>query len=216
MRRESVPIRVVFFDVGNVLLRIDTRLVALRMAWELRRHPLRMMRYLAKTLSTVDGVERGTIGARELYGIFRAELGFEGSFARFRDFWCDHFTLDRAAFALLRRVARTRRVYLLSNTNRLHFEHIRRRYAFTREVHGAVLSYEHGARKPEPAIYDAALRVAGARPEECLFIDDRPENVEAARRRGLRAIRYTRSEDLHEALETLGLLEERSPAEAAA
>jgi putative hydrolase of the HAD superfamily len=45
--------------------------------------------------------------------------------------------------------------------------------------------------KPEAAIFHACLKVLHSRPEECLFIDDRAENVEAARALGLQALKFT-------------------------
>ncbi|GAA2815282.1 HAD family phosphatase [Saccharopolyspora taberi] len=41
--------------------------------------------------------------------------------------------------------------------------------------------------KPDEAIYRALLDVLGARPAECLFFDDRQDNVDAAIRAGLHA-----------------------------
>ena len=45
------------------------------------------------------------------------------------------------------------------------------------------------SRKPEKAIFDAALREMKVCAEEALFIDDMVENVEAARQFGWNAIR---------------------------
>ncbi len=201
-------IRAVFFDVGNVLLRVDPKAIALRLAWRLRRHPLLMLRFLGRSLATVDALERGRLSGERLYRIFRAELGFDGSFAEFRAVWCDHFSPLEDNVALLRALSRERRVYLLSNTNRLHFEHIQERFAFARQVHGTVLSHRLGLRKPEAGIYRAALRLADAPAEECLVIDDRLENVRSARRCGLHAIWYRAGDDLAAALRSYGLLAE--------
>lgn len=44
-----------------------------------------------------------------------------------------------------------------------------------------------GAAKPAPEAYQAISRALGVAPEACLFIDDRPECVEGARRVGMRA-----------------------------
>lgn len=206
MPETAAPIDAVFFDIGNVLLRFDPKAVAAKMAWQLRRHPLKLAQYLWKT-KTVDAIERGQMSAEQLYAIFRDEFGYRGSFAQFKDFWCDHFTLDRVNFGLLQRLARAKRVYLLSNTNALHYEYIQRRYAFPRHVHGAILSYELGLRKPEPAIYAAAVKLAGVEPARCLFIDDLEENVAAARRFGLQVIHHKKGHDLRRALAELGLVE---------
>jgi putative hydrolase of the HAD superfamily len=47
-----------------------------------------------------------------------------------------------------------------------------------------------GVRKPDEAIYRAALNISQKAPEECLFIDDRAPNVESAARIGIGAIHY--------------------------
>ena len=45
--------------------------------------------------------------------------------------------------------------------------------------------------KPEPGIYALALKALGAAPHDVTFIDDRPENILAARRAGMRAMLFT-------------------------
>ena len=55
-----------------------------------------------------------------------------------------------------------------------------------------VLSAEVGVEKPDAAIYRLALaRLGDPDPAECLFVDDRPENVEGARAVGIRAHLHT-------------------------
>jgi putative hydrolase of the HAD superfamily len=51
-----------------------------------------------------------------------------------------------------------------------------------------VRSGEEGLRKPEPEIYRLAARRLGVSPEECVFVDDIPSNVEGARAVGMWAI----------------------------
>ncbi len=195
---------VVFFDIGNVLLRYDSREVAKRIAWALRSHPLKVLRILWAS-DLVDAVERGALPPDKLFALFRDELGFEGDFESFRKLWCDHFTLERRNAALLKSLAARHRVFLLSNTNALHYEFIKERYAFARQAHGAVLSYELGLRKPEAAIYEAALKTAGAKASESVFIDDLEENVRGARRVGMAAIRNAPGVDLKSELAKLGV-----------
>jgi putative hydrolase of the HAD superfamily len=54
-----------------------------------------------------------------------------------------------------------------------------------------IFSCDLGAVKPEPAAYRATLEALEARPNDVLFFDDRPENVMAARRIGIRAEVFT-------------------------
>lgn len=205
MDKTPPPLRAAFFDIGNVLVRFDVARVLRRIAAEVGRNPLGIARLVWKR-RLVDGVERGEITAAELFRIFKDELGFSGDYARFLDLWCDNFSLDRKAASLMRRVAGAVPVYLLSNTNRPHYEYLRARYKFPAYARGAVLSYRLGLRKPEEAIYRKALERAGAAPEEALFVDDSAANVAAARRLGIRAVLFTGADALEAELRELGLL----------
>jgi glucose-1-phosphatase len=198
-------IRAAFFDIGNVLLRFSMRRILRRFAWAVGRRPLVVAKYLWQS-PLGDLVERGEIGGDQLYALFREELGYEGSFAQFRLLWCDHFTLDRGAHALLDKVRRRVPTYLLSNTNALHFDFIRERYAFPKLVKGAILSHELGLRKPEPGIYRAALKMSGTQARETLFVDDLEANVEGARKLGFVAVRFKDADGLRRRLAELGLL----------
>ncbi len=198
------PVRAVFFDIGNVLLRFSSRQVLAKVACAVKRHPLKLAKYLWRS-DLGDRVERGEIGGEALYALFQEELGYKGTFPQFRLLWCDHFTLDRGSFAILKRTAAGTPTYLLSNTNALHYDFIRERYAFPGLVRGAILSHELGLRKPDPAIYRKALELSATAPEETVFVDDLKPNVEAARRLGLRAIRYRGAEDLRRRFLELGL-----------
>jgi epoxide hydrolase-like predicted phosphatase len=51
-----------------------------------------------------------------------------------------------------------------------------------------ILSSKVGAAKPNPEIYHIAVKRSGVKPQEILFIDNRTQNVEAARKLGLRVI----------------------------
>jgi putative hydrolase of the HAD superfamily len=62
-----------------------------------------------------------------------------------------------------------------------------------------------GLAKPEPAIFKLALNVTRRAPEEVVFVDDRPENVEAARGCGLRVIHYRTAPQLRAELEAAGV-----------
>lgn len=58
--------------------------------------------------------------------------------------------------------------------------------------------------KPEAAIYEHAAAGLGFEPEEILFLDDRAENIAAARAAGMQAIHYTDHAAFLRELEALG------------
>ncbi|RKY58725.1 MAG: hypothetical protein DRP96_08020 [Candidatus Neomarinimicrobiota bacterium] len=94
---------------------------------------------------------------------------------------------------------------LLSNTNDLHIRAVRLKTDILNEFDDLVLSYQVGTRKPDKAIYQKALNIAGQSPENCLFIDDLPENVRAARDVGIRSHQYQNIHELKTFLLEAGL-----------
>jgi putative hydrolase of the HAD superfamily len=96
-------------------------------------------------------------------------------------------------------------LYLLSNTNPLHFHYIKEHYPLLRHFRRFILSYEVGSRKPEPGIFQALIREMGLPPERCLFLDDKLPFVEAARDHGLVAWHFVSPQDFKEQLSREGL-----------
>ena len=66
-----------------------------------------------------------------------------------------------------------------------------RQFEFFAAFDRPILSFEWGARKPERKIFEAALEIAGCRPEECFYTDDIVAYIEAARELGMKAEPFT-------------------------
>jgi putative hydrolase of the HAD superfamily len=91
---------------------------------------------------------------------------------------------------------------ILSNMARDTWELLAPRFA---HVEHLTLSFEIGVAKPEPAIYLRCLESLGVEPAEALFVDDRRENVEAARALGMEAVLFEGEDALVSGLERLGV-----------
>jgi putative hydrolase of the HAD superfamily len=112
--------------------------------------------------------------------------------------------VDREMVDLVAAVRKCVTVALLSNATdqlREHLEHHELVDAFDVVFSSA----EIGVAKPEPGIFAHAATVLGVATGECFFTDDRPENVEGARRAGMHAEVFTTRDELVAALTALGL-----------
>lgn len=87
------------------------------------------------------------------------------------------------------------RTGILSNLPGPLGENLRATNGFLDVFDHVTFSYELRVVKPEPAIYEDVIRGLGIPPEESLFLDDRPENVEGARAVGLNAEVFVSWED---------------------
>jgi HAD superfamily hydrolase (TIGR01509 family) len=117
--------------------------------------------------------------------------------------WVDMFELQPRMVDLAHRLSDRYRVHILSNVGDLHWAHLSREYGLHRIGHGALPSFLTGFMKPDPGIYAEAERRFALEPRSTLFIDDRAENVAAARSRGWQAIEHA---DFQTTLAGLGAL----------
>ena len=96
------------------------------------------------------------------------------------------------------------RVYLLSNYPRRTFRiHEREKFDFVDLVDGKVVSGFERLAKPDPRIYQLLFERYRLRAEECVFLDDRRVNIEAATRLGMQGILFTGYEDASRKLEEI-------------
>ena len=107
---------------------------------------------------------------------------------------------------VLRELSRKYPLYLLSNNNELGLGRFHRlleelgldwRSVFREEF----CSFRMKMLKPDPAFFREAVRRIGLPPEEILFVDDSPVNVEAARSVGINAVLCPQGGDLRKVFE---------------
>ncbi len=109
--------------------------------------------------------------------------------------WQRHVSLDPFAHGVLGRLGPTFRLALVSNFD--HEHHVHRVLGETRLVEHfetVVISAEVGMKKPDPRIFDSALRATGLRPDEVVYVGDAQVDVDAARAAGMRPVRIRRGQ----------------------
>ena len=134
-----------------------------------------------------------------------AALAPRAPLAAVRQHWLDLLAPCADMMQLARQVATQHGVYLLSNIGDLHWRHLVARYGVDRIGHGALPSFQAGVMKPDTAIYAQAERKFGLTPAATVFVDDRAQNIEAARARGWHGIVHRNFNDTRQALLRLGV-----------
>lgn len=97
------------------------------------------------------------------------------------------------------------RLYILSNYGEWAYDHTREALSFLTDVDGALFSFQVKQIKPEPGIYQSLLKKYDLIPEECVFMDDHAENIEAAHEQGFEGFVFTTYEDAVEKLKGYGV-----------
>jgi HAD superfamily hydrolase (TIGR01509 family) len=205
-----MPIRFLYFDLGNVLLSFSTH---------------RFCEQVARTLGVDTGVvepllapqgdlpstfwqfERGDITPDELHTRL-CELGAcDIPVEVIAQAASDIFTPIDENLALVEGLhSAGHKLGILSNTNPWHWRFVTDHFPlFSTAFDQIVTSYEARAMKPEAAIYEYAIERAGVEPSEIFFVDDRPENVEGATAAGLDAVVYRDAASLMDELRSRGI-----------
>ena len=198
--------RAIILDLGNVIVGLDFPR-AYRAAASLTGLSANEIPELIRAANLARPYERGELTSEEFYQRFCCALGLKISYQEFVDLWSDMFQPEPILTdVLLGELAASTKLLMLSNTNEIHFEFIRRRYPLLRHFHDFVLSYRVGAMKPDAAIYLDAVRRAGCEPGECFFVDDIEENVAAARKLGIDAEVFVSANELEAQLSERGIL----------
>lgn len=97
-------------------------------------------------------------------------------------------------------------LYILSNYSQFMLDQTRPgKMPFLKNMDGVIFSCEVQQIKPEADIYETLLSRFGLKPEESVFLDDRPENCEAARKLGIHAIEFHDLKQAAKELEKLGV-----------
>jgi glucose-1-phosphatase len=186
-------IKALALDLGNVLVKVNHYRFCRRLGDLAGLTPEEVYnRVFASKLE--PGYDTGRFTTEEFYRQVTDHFGVSLSFSQFATWWNDIFDPMEGMASLVRHLATKYPLYLISNTNALHFDYIKKKYTFLEYFQSFVLSFEVGSRKPEPAIYQVLIRQTGLPPPECLFVDDKVPFVEAAHEHGLTAWQFSSPE----------------------
>lgn len=188
-------IRNIIFDFGGVIINIDPQSVLNELNKqghdnlpELHQHLLFNNAYVR-----LETGELSPAGFREM---IRSRLGKPATDRQIDQAWNAIIKdIPHERIRMLEKARKEYGVYLLSNTNPIHYDHYNH---YIRENFGyqllddlfdkAYYSFRLQLYKPDTRIFDHVVGDAGITPGETLFIDDNPENVKAAVRIGLKGI----------------------------
>ena len=196
--------KAVIFDLGRVLVNFDFKR-GYRALEGLCPYTAAEIPKRLSTCGLVEQFETGLIEPCDFVTRMSAVLDLVIDYDRFCQVWSSIFTEILVPEAMLAGLAARYRLLLLSNTNAIHFEGLRRTHSMFRHFHHLVLSYEVKAMKPQPRIFQAAIALAGCRPEECFYTDDIADYVAAAQNLGIDAVRFESLRQLQGELTARGI-----------
>ena len=197
-----MAVRALLFDVGGVIVRTEYQAPREHLAERLN------MTYedLSKLVFESETSRQASIGKMSTEAHWAAVAGRlsrpAAEAAALREEFFAGDVLDRGLVDFIRSLRRRCKTGLLSNA-----WPDTREYLVRNDLDEAfdvvVISSEVGMMKPDPAIFELALKGLGASPAEAAFVDDTRLNVEAARKIGIHGIVFRNTGQMRSELEAL-------------
>jgi HAD superfamily hydrolase (TIGR01509 family) len=194
------------FDLGKVILPFEHRQIATKL-WQRSRNTGKLTEGdIFKDLfdlenGTINRYEEGLSSSEEFFLEVRKRYDLNLGFDEFSEIWNNIFWDNPEVNEIIVDLkAKGYPIFLLSNTNELHFSHVLDRYPIVHVLDEWILSFEVGVKKPHKRIYDAIFEKTDVEREKVLYIDDIDAYVSAARSYGIQGLVYTKPDDLRKVL----------------
>ena len=199
------------FDLGKVILPFEHRQIASKL-WQKCRDKGRLSEsaifndLFDMENGAINRYEEGLSSSEEFFLDIRRRYDLVLEFEEFSEIWNDIFwgnpEVDKVIVHLK---AKGYPLFLLSNTNELHFSYVIERFPIVHLFDEWILSFEVGAKKPAKRIFDAIFEKTDVKRADVLYIDDIDAYVYAARSYGIAGLVYKSPEDLWNALRQHGI-----------
>ena len=193
MKQRLAELETIIFDLGEVVVDLDTKAVLEQFAKLTNAAGSRLKELLMSTPFLYE-YETGQIDKYAFANEMGKAMGVEIQFDDFEYAWnlmVKDITVKRLEF--IQQLKKTHQVLILSNTNDMHedkFELIMQErigMKMTELAHKAYYSHRIGYRKPNLDIYEFIIEENNLNPQKSLFLDDRKDNILAAKEVGLQA-----------------------------
>lgn len=197
-------VKAIIFDLGGVLFTNGT-------AGFVKKITMRCGRDESMVRDVLDGAlgslyREAKISREEFWRRAIEALGLREKMELLESEWIASYELIEGTKKIVETLARTYKVYFLSDNVRERVEQLEQKHHFLSLFSGGIFSHEVGIRKPDPRLYRMILDLAHTDPTEAIYIDDKPHLLSPAQALGMKTLVFTTPEQLREDLKTLGIM----------
>ena len=136
----------------------------------------------------------GEINSQE----FLSQLGFDDPVFHMKNYIENHLTIDEDFYYFAEKFTGKYNFALLSNDVSDWSKHITQYYNLNKYFSAKIVSADVYCRKPEPKIFEIALRHFVADAKDCIFIDNSVENLNAANKFEIDTILFNRDNEKYD------------------
>lgn len=196
-------IRLILFDLGGVVFTNGTRKFVETLSGRYSLHTDDIRAVLDGDMGT--RYREGTLTRDQFWYFVREKLSLTESADQLESEWISFYSVIQETKHIIETLRTKYRVMYLSDNVKERVAALNRTYHFLSWFDGGIFSHDVGVRKPHPRVYEMALEAGNAKPEETVFIDDKPQALEPAERLGIHTILFESPEQLQRVLDERGL-----------
>jgi glucose-1-phosphatase len=204
-------IKLFVFDLGNVILPFEHRQIAVKLHERSMDKTIFAPQRLFDVMfdfenGLVNPYEEGLMSSAEFFTELKHQFRLDMDMDTFKDIWNPIFRDDpQVNETIVYLKEKGYPLFLLSNTNELHFSYIIEKYPIIHSFDEWLLSFEVGAKKPKQRIYEAIFEKMDVQPREVFYIDDIPQYVEVAKELGIEGMVFSNATQLWEFIRKNGI-----------
>jgi glucose-1-phosphatase len=194
--------KTIIFDLGGVIINLkeNSTIAAFQKLSTLSNEEIKMLyKPMSYTFKALEDYEVGKISSEKFREILRDTLKINADDEQIDHAWNQILgDIPTIRIEILKKLAKTHQLILLSNTNEIHIDAIDA--MLDKQIglknmaalfHHTYYSFQIKDRKPNISIYKTILKNHTLHPSQTLFIDDNHANVVIARRAGIHSVHLT-------------------------
>jgi glucose-1-phosphatase len=198
-------IRAIISDIGRVIVGVDVSHAMQGLSSGIALSPKEIWSAIEKDPRFPD-LQEGRISARDWHLHIVRRLGGNLTYDQFVQAWNAALLPETLQpDSLWAGLAKKYRLSLLSNTDPIHVAHMESTFTFFQYFPVRIYSCVVGLSKPNPLIYQQALRATKVKANEAVYIDDLEENVAAANALGMIGVHLPVPGELPDKLRAAGV-----------
>jgi len=199
-------IEAIIFDFGNVICHFTNDILRQKIADTAGKTVEEINKLIYKDSDVMKRYESGKISSAEFYKELCQICGINVLYQELKTIYSkDKYRRVEGTKELIEKLRKNYKVSLLSNTSEWDWDYMIKAAPEIETFETITKSYEAGAMKPSPIIFEDALKKLNLKAQECVYTDDIEEYVEAARNLGFIAFQFTTAEKFEEDLKSIGI-----------
>lgn len=153
-----------------------------------------------------DNYMLGTISHEQFIGRYLKKHKLDLSIAEFDELFKKDIVLMEGMIKLVEKLEKKYKIGLATNEGKIITKYKIERSGILPYLSKVIPSYLLREIKPSPHFFKKMLKIIGATASECVFVDDKPENINGAKSLGFTSILFQNVQQLEKELSVLQLL----------